>query len=93
MPATIGSEADELTLAYAISVHKSHGSEFPAVVLPRVTQHSMMLQRNLLYTAIAHVKTLYVLAGAGNRRTISMAVRHNHIAKRFTALEWRLMAS
>ena len=82
------SEADELTLAYAISVHKAQGSEFPAVVLPMVTQHYMMLQRNLLYTAITRAKTLCVLAG--NRRAIGMAVRNNQVAKRFTALEWRL---
>ena len=82
------SEADELTLAYAISVHKAQGSEFPAVVLPVVTQHYMMLQRNLLYTAVTRAKTLCVLAG--NRRAIGMAVRNNQVAKRFTALEWRL---
>ncbi len=82
------SEADELTLAYAISVHKAQGSEFPAVVLPMVTQHYMMLQRNLLYTAVTRAKSLCVLAG--NRRAISMAVRNNQVAKRFTALEWRL---
>ena len=82
------SEADELTLAYAISVHKAQGSEFPAVVLPVVTQHYMMLQRNLLYTAVTRAKSLCVLAG--NRRAIGMAVRNNQVAKRFTALEWRL---
>ena len=81
------SEAYELTLAYAILVHKAQGSEFPAVVLPMVTQHYMM-QRNFLYTAITRAKTRCVLAG--NRRAIGMAVRNNQVAKRFTALEWRL---
>ena len=82
------SEADELTLAYAISVHKAQGSEFPVVVLPVVPQHFMMLQRNLLYTAITRARNLCVLAGS--TRAISMAVRNNKVAHRFTALEWRL---
>jgi exodeoxyribonuclease V alpha subunit len=81
-------EADELTLAYAISVHKAQGSEFPAVVLPVVTGHYLMLQRNLLYTAITRARNLCVLAGS--RKAISMAVRNNKVAQRFTALEWRL---
>jgi exodeoxyribonuclease V alpha subunit len=83
------SEADQLTLAYAISVHKAQGSEFPVVVMPIVTQHYMMLQRNLLYTAITRARQLCVLAGS--RRAISMAVRNNKVAQRFTALEWRLL--
>ena len=82
------SETDELTLAYAISIHKAQGSEFPAVVMPIVTQHYTMLQRNLLYTAITRAKKLCVLAG--NPRAISMAVRNNKVAQRFSALEWRL---
>ena len=82
------SEADELSLAYAISIHKSQGSEFPAVVIPIVTQHCMMLQRNLLYTAITRARSLCVLAGS--RTAISMAVRNHNLARRFTALDWRL---
>ncbi len=82
------SEADQLALAYAVSVHKAQGSEFPAVVMPIVTQHYTMLQRNLLYTAITRARKLCVLAGS--RRAISMAVRNNKVAQRFTALEWRL---
>jgi len=82
------SEVDELTLAYAISVHKAQGSEFPVVVMPMVTQHYMMLQRNLLYTAITRARKLCVLAG--NRRAISIAVHNNKVTQRFTALEWRL---
>lgn len=82
------SEADELTLAYVVSIHKAQGSEFPVVVLPIVTQHYTMLQRNLLYTAITRAKKLCVLAG--NPRAISMAVRNNKVSQRFTALEWRL---
>jgi exodeoxyribonuclease V alpha subunit len=82
------SEADQLTLAYVVSVHKAQGSEFPVVVMPIVTQHYTMLQRNLLYTAITRARKLCVLAGS--RRAIGMAVRNNKVAQRFTALEWRL---
>jgi exodeoxyribonuclease V alpha subunit len=82
------SDVDELTLAYVISVHKAQGSEFPAVVMPIVTQHYTMLQRNLLYTSITRASKLCVLAGS--RRAISMAVRNNKVAQRFTALGWRL---
>jgi exodeoxyribonuclease V alpha subunit len=85
------SEADQLSLAYVISVHKAQGSEFPVVVMPIVTQHYTMLQRNLLYTAITRARKLCVLAGS--RRAISMAVRNNKVAQRFTALEWRLLQS
>jgi exodeoxyribonuclease V alpha subunit len=81
-------EVDELTLAYAVSVHKAQGSEFPVMVMPMVSQHYMMLQRNLLYTAITRARKLCVLAG--NKRAISIAVRNNKVAQRFTALEWRL---
>lgn len=82
------SEADQLALAYVVSVHKAQGAEFPVVVMPMVTQHYMMLQRNLLYTAITRARKLCVLAGS--RRAISMAVRNNKVEQRFTALEWRL---
>jgi len=82
------SEADQLTLAYVVSVHKAQGSEFPVVVMPIVTQHYSMLQRNLLYTAITRARKLCVLAGS--RRAIAMAVHNNKVAHRFTALEWRL---
>jgi exodeoxyribonuclease V alpha subunit len=81
-------EADQLVLAYAVSVHKSQGAEFPAVVMPVVTQHYMMLQRNLLYTAITRGKRLCVLVG--NRRAIGIAVRNDKVARRYTALDWRL---
>ena len=81
-------EGDELMLAYAVSVHKAQGSEFPAVVLPMVTQHYIMLQRNLFYTAITRAQELCVLAG--NMRAIAIAVRNNKVSHRFTALDWRL---
>jgi len=82
------SEADQLVLAYVVSVHKAQGSEFPVVVMPVVNQHYTMLQRNLLYTAVTRASKLCVLAGS--RRAISMAVRNHKVAHRFTALEWRL---
>jgi len=82
------SEADQLVLAYAVSVHKSQGAEFPCVVIPLVTQHYLMLQRNLLYTAITRAKALCVLVGS--RRAIGMAVRNNAVTRRYTALSWRL---
>jgi len=82
------SETDQLTLAYVVSVHKAQGSEFPVVVMPVVTQHYPMLQRNLLYTAITRASKLCVLAG--NRKAIGIAVRNNKVTQRFTALAWRL---
>jgi exodeoxyribonuclease V alpha subunit len=82
------SEADQLSLAYAVSVHKAQGSEFPAVVIPLVSQHYVMLQRNLLYTAMTRARELCILVG--NRRAIGIAVRNNQVAHRHTALDWRL---
>jgi len=81
-------ELDELTLAYAISVHKSQGSEYPAVVIPLLTQHYMMLQRNLLYTAITRAQKLVVIVGS--RRAIGIAVKNAQIAERHTGLQERL---
>jgi len=81
-------EVDDLTLAYAISVHKSQGNEYPAVVLPLLTQHYMMLQRNLLYTAVTRAKKLVVLVGS--RRAIFMAVNNARPAERYSLLKERL---
>ncbi len=81
-------EADQLVLAYAISIHKAQGSEFTAVVIPLLTQHYLMLQRNLLYTAVTRARKLCVLVGS--RRAINIATRNNKVAQRFTALDWRL---
>ncbi|MCK8600563.1 SF1B family DNA helicase RecD2 [Desulfoferrobacter suflitae] len=82
------SELDELQLAYAISVHKAQGSEYQAVVLPLVTQHYVMLQRNLLYTAITRAKKLVVIVGS--KKALAMAVRNNKMDRRFTLLRERL---
>lgn len=82
------SETDQVVRAYAISIHKSQGSEFPAVVIPLVTQHYMMLQRNLLYTAVTRAKKLCVLVGT--RQAIGIAVKNNRVSERYSGLAWRL---
>ena len=81
-------ELDELSHAYAISVHKAQGSEYPAVVIPLLTTHFPLLQRNLLYTAVTRAKKLVVLVGT--RRALAIAVRTTGTGKRHTALAWRL---
>jgi exodeoxyribonuclease V alpha subunit len=82
------SELDEIVTSYAVSVHKSQGSEFPAVVVPVLTQHYVLLQRNLLYTAITRGRRLVVLVGS--RKALAMAVARNEQIKRHTGLRWRL---
>jgi len=81
-------ELDELVLAYVITVHKSQGSEYSAVVLPLVKQHSMLLQRNLLYTAITRAKQLCVLVG--QPYAMELAVKNDRVALRNTGLAERL---
>ncbi|EGY26242.1 hypothetical protein DA2_1615 [Desulfovibrio sp. A2] len=81
-------ELDEIVPAYAISVHKSQGSEYPAVVIPVLTQHYMLLQRNLIYTGVTRGKRLVVLVG--EPRALSMAVKNNRMHKRHTRLARRL---
>ncbi len=81
-------DLDELSLAYVLSIHKSQGSEFPCVVIPLHTQHYMMLQRNLLYTAMTRGKKLVILVGT--KKALGMAVRRHETAKRYTALRGRL---
>lgn len=81
-------ELDELAHAYAMTVHRSQGSEYPAVVVPVTTSAWMMLQRNLLYTAITRAKKLVVLVGS--RRAIAQAVRNAGSGRRHTALAYRL---
>lgn len=84
------SEADQLVLAYAVTVHKAQGSEFPCIVLPVLTQHYVMLQRNLLYTAITRAEKLCVLVG--NKRAIAIAVKNNKVAQRWSGLAERMAA-
>ena len=81
-------EMDQLQHAYAVSIHKSQGSEYPAVVIPLATQHFMMLQRSLLYTAVTRGKQLVVLVGS--RRAVSLAVRNADAKRRHTWLAERV---
>lgn len=81
-------ELDELVPAYAISIHKSQGSEYPAVVIPLMTQHYVMLQRNLVYTGVTRGKKLVILVGEA--KALAMAVKNNRMRKRYTRLAQRL---
>ncbi|MET7387813.1 ATP-dependent RecD-like DNA helicase [Streptomyces sp. NPDC005529] len=81
-------ELDELAHAYALTIHRSQGSEYPAVVIPVTTSAWMMLQRNLLYTAVTRAKKLVVLVGS--RKAIGQAVRTVSAGRRCTALDFRL---
>ncbi len=81
-------DLDELVLAYAITVHKSQGSEYPAVIIPVHTAHYVMLQRNLLYTALTRGKGLVILVGT--KKAIAIAVKNQKIRQRFTGLARRL---
>ena len=83
------SELDELVLAYAISIHKSQGSEYPAVIIPLLSQHYIMLQRNLLYTALTRAKRLVVLVGS--KRAVAIAVKNDKVQQRYTNLASRLL--
>ena len=81
-------ELDEVSLAYAITIHKSQGSEFPVVVIPIATQQYVLLQRNLVYTGITRGKKLVVLVG--QKKAMAMAVRNNKTERRFSGLLARL---
>jgi exodeoxyribonuclease V alpha subunit len=82
------SDLDEITLAYAITVHKSQGSEFPCIVMPVLTQHYIMLYRNLLYTAITRARDLVVLVGS--KKAVALAVRNVRTDQRYSSLADRL---
>jgi exodeoxyribonuclease V alpha subunit len=81
-------ELDEIVLAYAISVHKSQGSEYPVVVIPIMTQHYILLQRNLIYTAVTRAKKLAVLVGTW--KALAIGIKNDKTQKRYTLLEKRL---
>src|SRR5205823_4024973 len=83
-------ELDELVHAYAVTIHRSQGSEYPCVVVPVTTSAWMMLQRNLLYTAVTRAKKLVVLVGS--KRAIGQAVRTVSSGRRHTALDHRLVS-
>lgn len=84
------SELDELTLAYATTIHKSQGSEYPIVVMPVLMTHYVMLQRNLIYTGITRAKKICVLVGT--KKALSFAIRNLSVLKRNTKLKERLNA-
>ena len=83
------SDLDEISVAYAISVHKSQGSEYPAVIVPLITQHYIMLQRNLLYTAMTRGKKLVILIGT--QKALSIALNNDRPQQRLSRLAERLM--
>ncbi len=82
------SDLDEIVPAYAVSVHKSQGSEYPAVIIPIVTQHYILLQRNLIYTAVTRGKKLVVIVGS--RKAMTIGVNNNKTRQRYTRLCHRL---
>jgi exodeoxyribonuclease V alpha subunit len=81
-------DLDEVVLAYAISIHKSQGSEYPAVVIPILTQHHVLLQRNLIYTAVTRGKKLVVMVGS--KRALAIGIGNDKTRKRYTYLRNRL---
>jgi len=82
-------ELGELTPAYAITIHKSQGSEYPAVVIPLFTQHYMMLQRNLLYTAVTRGRKLVVVIGT--KKALAIAIKNKKTQQRYSLLKKRLV--
>ncbi|MBT9147901.1 MAG: ATP-dependent RecD-like DNA helicase [Syntrophomonadaceae bacterium] len=81
-------DLDELVLSYAITVHKSQGGEYPVIVVPVSMQHYIMLQRNLIYTAITRAKELVV--AVGEKKALAIAVKNNKVRARYTNLKKRL---
>jgi len=84
------SELDEIVHAYAVSVHKSQGSEYPAVIFPVLTQHYILLQRNLIYTAVTRARRLAVIVGT--RKALAIGVKSERTDRRCTLLRERLKA-
>jgi exodeoxyribonuclease V alpha subunit len=84
-------EWDEISLAYAISIHKSQGSEYPVVILPLHTSHYMMLYRSILYTAVTRGKKLVIVVGS--RKALGMAVRNVRVESRNSGLKEKLIAA
>jgi exodeoxyribonuclease V alpha subunit len=85
------SELDEIVHAYAISVHKSQGSEYPAVIVPILSQHHVLLQRNLIYTAVTRAKALAIMVGS--KKALAIGVKNNRTMRRYTYLAERLKSA
>lgn len=83
-------DLDTIELAYAITIHKSQGSEYPAVVVPILTSHFIMLQRNLLYTAVSRARRLVILVGS--RKAVYIALKNDRVARRNSGLTRRLIS-
>ncbi len=83
-------DADQLRLAYATTIHKSQGSEFPAVIIPVISQHYIMLQRNLIYTAMTRAQKLLILIGS--KKALAIAVNNHRLKPRFTRLKDRIVS-
>ena len=81
-------ELGEIVPAYAVSVHKSQGSEYPVVIIPVLTQHYLLLQRNLIYTAVTRGRQLVILVGT--KKAMAIAINNDKTQKRFTRLKDRL---
>ena len=89
MPLTYApGQLDELVHAYACSIHKAQGSEYPCVIIPFHTQHYVMLRRNLLYTGITRGRRLVIVVGS--KRALALAVRNDRVERRCTRLRERL---
>lgn len=82
-------DLNEITLAWAVTIHKSQGSEYPLVILPMYMQHYLMLSRNLLYTGLTRAKKLAILVGP--KKAIGLAVRQVKAQERYTLLSQRLL--
>jgi exodeoxyribonuclease V alpha subunit len=82
------SDLEEIVLAYAVSVHKSQGSEYPAIIIPILTQHYILLQRNLIYTAVTRGQRLVIMVGT--RKALAIGINNDKTQKRFTYLRYRL---
>ncbi|RLE11040.1 ATP-dependent RecD-like DNA helicase [Candidatus Aerophobetes bacterium] len=83
-----GQDINQITLAYAISVHKSQGTEYPVILMPLFTSHYLMLQRNLLYTALTRAKRLAIIVG--EKKALAIAIRNDKMARRYTKLKQRI---
>lgn len=81
-------DLDEIILAYAVSVHKSQGSEYLAIVMPILVQHYVLLQRNLIYTGVTRGRKLVVMVGT--RKALAIGVKNNKTQNRYTYLKRRL---